>query len=141
MNPRDHFAMHAPPQPVWWMQQSPLSVPPVLTNAQAVDAAALSLGVHPSDDQRRRIADWLHDPVYDLDDADRALGKAAEKAYDDSKQRHNLAWRERELERDIAWRWFWADRMVMARERRRMVEVQRQLAAPASPPPEWGMTS
>jgi hypothetical protein len=117
MTLRDYFAARAPEPPEWFVQTweasarvpaLPLTVPQAI--AQHQDAPTLNQA------DRQRIAEWLNDGSYDLDDEELdGVAQAIKAQLDRSRSEHIAAMTEHAIAQFFSWRWYYADEMLKAR--------------------------
>lgn len=113
---RDQFAMHAPfDVPSWFRHVPTTKVPPQQSYKDALMRVDGADKLAP--ERFNQIINWLRDPVYDLEDPE--LARMADEAF----AIFNEANRERaavvvshEAERWFSWRWYYARKMMAARE-------------------------
>lgn len=110
---RDDFAKHAPTEiPAWFGEVRPLNLPTQPGDLRALEAQpAYSLL---TEDGRNRLLIWMADPS-ELAPELVAIGRAAQELQNRVRLERMDLQELHDASRFIAWRWWYADRMLQAR--------------------------
>ena len=111
---RDYFAAHAPTEvPDWFKHPDQAEVPELLSNAAALQQVPELAEC--SQEDKRRLREWMLDPHYDIEQPLMAIGARAFQLKDEVRIEREAAIAFNRAARWFAWRWHYADVMLKAR--------------------------